>query len=404
MSLFAVCSEPPRRLGLQTARRGAVAKGRVLLAVCPGVDRTLGPAETSATRAKMIEQPRAIPRKGVRGNRATERAGVRAVTAVFEDANMLVQPIDGSVDIGKDLYVDITENDEVTGELIAVQVKAGESYRAGDHYAIPCARGDCELWRSSTVPIFGIVHDASRGSYWTNLSAWARSNAAAHAGAAPVSNRRRFESRTLAAFVAEAREYLRASGPPSLIALADDDPVIQRSAVYDAFALGRHDARALLLLRSSLRYLTDPTPLRFAIHVLALCIGHGDTFYTPRNWIDPAVASRARCEFTWSYDELCQLLSAADAEEYERGGLGQDVAVLVGAGWAPDVTWQLEDVVKRADISAAWPALMMLVTSAAEDGLELFDHLVPRSPALRTDPAAQELRHVLAEHGSVTMW
>lgn len=153
-----------------------------------------------------------------------------------------------------------------------------------------------------------------------------------------------------------------------------------------------------------MRYLTDPAPLRFAIHVLALCIGHGDTLYTPRNWIDPTVAGKVRCEFEWSYDELCQLLSAADPEEYTRGGLGQDIAVLVGAGWAPDVTSQLEDVAKRADISASWPALMMLITAAAEDGLSEFDRLVPQSPALRADPTAKELRHVLVEHGSATMW
>jgi Domain of unknown function (DUF4365) len=324
--------------------------------------------------------------------------------AVFEDANMLVQPIDGSVDIGKDMYVDVTEGDEATGELIALQVKAGESYRKGDHYMIPCKPSDTALWKASTVPIFGIVHDPPRGLYWTNLTAWARSNTNPSARFSPVTNRCRLETRTLRDFIAEAREFLRASGPPSLLGLADEDPVIQRGAVYDAFALGRHEARALLLLRASLRYLHDPGPLGFAIHVLALCIGHGDTFYTARTWIDPAVAARVRREFSWSYDEVCQLLSAAEPDEYCRGGLGQDVAVLVGSGWAPDVEHQLERVVRKADLSAALPALMMLVADAYEDGLAVFDRLVSSSRALRTDPTARELRSVLVEHGYVTMW
>jgi len=113
--------------------------------------------------------------------------------------------------------------------------------------------------------------------------------------------------------VAEARAFLQASGPPSLVGLADDVASIQRAAVYDAFAPGRHDARALSMLRASLRYLRDPTPPRFAIHVLALCIGHGDTLYTSRTWIAPTVASRVRREFSWSYDELCPRASISGA-------------------------------------------------------------------------------------------
>jgi hypothetical protein len=71
------------------------------------------------------------PGKRVRANRPTERAGIRATAAVFEDANSLVQPVDGANDIGKDLYVDLTAENRVTGELIAVQVKSGTSYQGG---------------------------------------------------------------------------------------------------------------------------------------------------------------------------------------------------------------------------------------------------------------------------------
>jgi hypothetical protein len=220
----------------------------------------------------------------------------------------------------------------------------------------------------------------------------------------PVQGIYSLEARTLPAFIAEAREFLAASGPPSLIGLADADPSVQQGAVYDAFALGRVDARPLLLLRASLRYLHDPRPLRLAIHLLALCIGHGDTFYTPQNWIDRSVAGRVASEFLWTYDELCQLLSAAESDEYERGRLGQDVAVLVGAGWAPDVEAQLREVAIRAHWEAAWPALMMLVADAYADGLEVFDDLVPRSRSLRGQPAVQELRTVLAGHGYVALW
>jgi len=255
-----------------------------------------------------VSTPREVRRYGkrVRPNRPTERAAVRAVTGLFEDANMLVQPVDVANDIGKDLYVDLTEGNRATGEVIALQVKGGISYRRGTDYAIPCRRDDIALWAESTVPIFGFVHDPETGRLlWTNLTAWARAaTTSVPVREAPVSGVWNLDRRTLPHFVSEARDFLRASGPPVLVGLADEDPAIQRSAIYDAFALGRRDARPLLLVQASLRYMEDPSVLRLAIHALCLCVGHGDIYWTPRNWIDPVVRSKVRKEMNWNYEDL----------------------------------------------------------------------------------------------------
>ena len=222
----------------------------------------------------------AAPRKQVRLNRQPELAAVRAVRGVFEDGGHVVQPVDGSNDIGKDAYVDLVDGTDVSGEMIALQIKGGASYRRGQAYAIPCSPANRELWRTSSVPMFGIVHDPETDKlYWTNLTAWARSLPdGSGPGAAPVNGFWILEARTLTAFVTEARTFLRAAGPPVLLDLASDDPHRQRTAVYDAFALARHDARPLLLLRAALRYLKDRRALAPAIHFLALTIGHGDIF------------------------------------------------------------------------------------------------------------------------------
>lgn len=347
------------------------------------------------------------PGKRVRTNRPIERAAVRAVTAVFEDANMLVQPVDGAIDIGKDMYVDVTEESRATGEVIAIQVKGGESYRRRSGCAFSCTADDIALWEASTVPIFAVVHDPVSGEMpWINLTAWAR----ARSGDSPlptmvaVDDVYTLSARTLPQFVAEARDFLQAVGSPALLGLASDDPAIQRAAVYDAFALGRTDARALLLLRSAVRYFSDPRPLRLAIQILALCAGHGDIFWRTRNWLPSEIRRRVAAEMTWSYEELCKLLAAADHEEYSRGGLGQDIAAIVGAGWAPDVEHQLADVARRAPFDAAWPALMLLVTHAGEAGLDVFDNVVSQSSSLAGQAVVAELRTVLVQYGYATMW
>jgi Domain of unknown function (DUF4365) len=346
----------------------------------------------------------ARPGKRIRPNRPVERAGIRAVTAIFEDANMLVQHVDGSLDVGKDLYVDLTENDRATGELVALQVKAGRSYRRAKGFAIPASPDDIALWAASTVPVFGIVHDPDANRlHWTNLTAWARGQPPAIHKEAFVESTWALDERTLPQFIAEVRQFTLAAGPPALIGLADSDPDVQLAAVSDAFALGRRDARALLMLRASLRYLSD-RPLRYAIHVLTLCVGHGDVFWHAGNWIDESIRAAVRPELSWTDDELVLLLSAPEPDEYGRGGLGQDVAALVDHSWAPDVNHALERIVMNAGHDAAWPALMLLVSDAGEEGLVLFDRLVPSSPALRNEEHVAELRRVLVDYGYTYLW
>jgi hypothetical protein len=288
---------------------------------------------------------------------------------------------------------------------VAIQVKSGTSYKRHGGYAITATAADVVLWAASTVPVFGLVHDPSEGRIcWTNLTAWARTQRIGSGGTAVVSSIWSLSAQTLPQFVREARDFMSATGPPALVGLADRNPDVQLAAVFDAFALGRRDARALLLLRASLRYLRDRQPLRAAIHVLALCVGHGDIFWHAGNWIDDSIRAQVRSELTWSYDELVQLLSAADAEEYARGGRGEDIAAVIGNATGPDAPSRLEDVAIHAPHEAAWPALMLLVSDAAEDGLALFNRLVPQSSTLRSEPHVVELGVVLSEFGYAWLW
>lgn len=98
------------------------------------------------------------PRKQVRPNKVIETGALTAVRSIFESAGHIYQSVDGSNDIGKDAYVDIVEGTDVTGDLIALQIKGG-SYKRSSGWAIPCTPADRELWRTSSVPVFGFVYD-----------------------------------------------------------------------------------------------------------------------------------------------------------------------------------------------------------------------------------------------------
>jgi hypothetical protein len=211
------------------------------------------------------------------------------------------------------------------------------------------------------------------------------------------------DARGLPHFINQARSFLRAAGPPALLDLASSDPLRQRSAVYDAFALARHDARPLLLLRAALRYLTDRRALAPAIHMLALTIGHGDVLWTPSNWLPLEVCAAVRSEFRWTPAEAERLITAADGMGWDRGNLGQDVYVLLCAD--PGFRELMEAVWDRtADEDVAHRALLILVDDARDQGLATWKRLINRRPALAAHDFIGELRVLLEESGSFSIW
>jgi hypothetical protein len=346
-----------------------------------------------------------VHRKQVRPTRRTELAAVRAVRGVFEDAGLIYQSVDGSNDIGKDAYVDLVEGTDVTGEMIALQVKGGVSYRRAGSYVIPCPPADRELWRSSSVPVFGVVHDPDNDRlHWTNLTAWARSlPPGSSPSAAPVNAIWTLDGRTLPHFLNQARSFLRAAGPPVLLDLASSDPRRQRAAIFDAFALARHDARPLLLVRAALRFLTDRIALAPAIHMLALTIGHGDIFWTASNWLPEDVCTAVKREFRWTPAEAEQLITAADGMGWGRGDLGQEVYILLYAD--PDFRALMEDVWDRtANDDVAHRALLILIDDAGDQGLATWTRLLDRRPALAAHEFIGDLGLILEESGSFSLW
>lgn len=344
------------------------------------------------------------PGKRVRRSRPVEKAAIRAVTAVFEDANMIVQSIDGANDIGKDLYVDLTDGRRVTGATIALQVKGGLSYRRRDAYVIPFSVDDKELWATSSVPIYGIVFDPESDSlHWTNLTSFARADTSPESGVVRVSKRTLLTPESLPFFVREVSVYLRAIGSVSLLDLAHSDPNRQISAVADVFGLGRNDARPLLLLRDALHRL-EGDALSLAIRVFARVVWHGDLYARPETAIAESVRREVLPALDWSYEEVCRLLAHPNLEEWQRGGLGQDVDAVIGAPSTSGLPALLERAVVEAPREAAWPALCLVVSDAYEEGLGLWERLVPKSRSLAQDPDAWELRDMLVDQGAATLW
>ncbi|MFC1407245.1 MULTISPECIES: DUF4365 domain-containing protein [Streptacidiphilus] len=140
----------------------------------------------------------------------TERAGVNQFRSLLESAGHIVQEIDGGNDYGEDCYLSFTEYGQRTGDIAAVQIKSGVTYRRDTGYAIPC-RDHVNDWSQSRIPVIGVVWDPEiRKLYWVNLTRYLRQELAQgkHPRSVPIDEHAILDQNTIKAVTQEMRRYI----------------------------------------------------------------------------------------------------------------------------------------------------------------------------------------------------
>jgi hypothetical protein len=335
----------------------------------------------------------------------TAKDGVNAVRTFCEHQGCVFQEIAQQNDIGKDAYVDFGERGIVTPLCAALQIKSGTSYRTskGDYF-IP-VDSHADAWRKSTVPVVGVVYDPDDGLIrWIDLTRHLRSNRGLNSGSVPVSRDAILNETSLhGAFRHTLQTY--ASGGFGGLALNLLSPgVMQGAAVYDAWALGRSDAKFLLILRRLISDLQSE-PLRRAIYLLSHAGLHPDIFWTEDNWIPASVAEQVLPTFRWSPEEIVHMISAIDPEDWGRGTLGQCMDVLLYED--PNVVAKLHIAIglllRDPDTTQAVRAATLALAHSKDKRLEL--SLLRRDhQELMNDPWFQEVSLVIEEFGDFSMY
>lgn len=386
------------------------------------------------TMAADNDSPSRPTRKRVGHTKKTERAAVNAARAFLEDHECVVQEVDTGSDYGKDLLVDLTEDLEVTGESIAIQVKGGSSFCRAGKWGIPAKAADLRLWLESSTPIFGFIHDpATDELHWMNLSAYVREEMLAHREFRQIGRKKEKASDVLAghfvqfpknqvltdatweAFRESARGYLTRYVGQSLLGLLDDDPQKQVSAVADCFALGRGDARALLMVRQLVERLYGPA-MRTAAKVLSHCVSHPDIFWHEGNWIPEHIRETVRGSFSWTPQEIFHMIREINTTdvpfEWERGTAGQCLFLILLKDKA--LTSKLPAAVRIActanEVEVAVLILYVYQYQRAIDSAtdkDLLDELLQiraENPELVDDRLMHELIASILDHGWVDIF
>jgi hypothetical protein len=343
----------------------------------------------------------------IRANRPTERAGVNAAQALFESENWIFQPVDQGNDYGKDAYVDASDGQTVTGVCATLQIKSGVSFRRASGYAIPVEGHEC-VWRESPLPVMGIIHDPNTGRlYWCDISGYLRD----HPNESPISIAVSAESvLDKASLNGEFLERIRRNSEQSRLArslldLCSDSTDLQVASILSCFRASMSDQRPLVLVRRLIGSFTGPS-YRAALHMLTLMTPHADIIWTSQNRLPESIRTAVSGTFCWTESELVHMIANLDWEEWQRGGSGEDLYMLLNGD--PEIQSKLRRLLTTAvadrDERVAWTSLYLLIYWAGEKGRDEYEQITIDLPEVRSLSYVGELEAILVDNPNVILF
>lgn len=357
-------------------------------------------------------------RKRLRVGHRSERGGINAVRALLERHELVVDEVDGRSDYGRDLNVDVTRGSQITGGIVGVQVKGGKSFCRKGKWIIPATPTDWYYWRSSTIPVIGMVHDPDTSVIrWINLSHLARSTvqvddfdvAMQSDDVTEVVVTEILDDGSFDRFLNDVESYLAATAESAYLMLVDPDDEVRSRGVFNCWTLGRRDPRPLILLRRLLPSM-EGRSLCDGIVVLAHATPHPDIFWTKNNWIPPVVEQEVQAVLRWSADELATLVHAIEMLDdenmkWERGGLGQSLWSIMVVD--PNLCEKLPDAIRICVHSGHLQAAIRLLVChqyLADDPLCVVEEAMRQYPTLAAEDMTRMLEDWIHKWGRLDVY
>lgn len=298
-------------------------------------------------------------------------------------------------DPGIDGFIQVTgEGGHPTGEVFAVQVKSGASYRRAKGYAVPVEQHR-QSWRHASVPVIAVVYDPdSKQLLWGNateqLLAEPKLTYIKVTFDLPLPDQ---DPVPLLRSIRLSTDF-RGGLPRGLGSIQSREQV---EAAWQCLVLGFQSPYALIALRRVLPPLQPPAA-KEAVVVLSHCTPHPDIFWTSGTLLPNEIRKLVSASMFWSTSEVRFLLGLIDDENgVDRGSFGQDVYMLIFEDpHHVDLLGQV--AVEAADEDptvAGWAAY--LAVAAAEQQAEQWDVLLKRQPAVRDTFVFEHITDLLAK-------
>lgn len=280
--------------------------------------------------------------------------------------------------------------------------KGGDKYKRAKGYAIPLDAEHATIWRDSTLPVAGIVHDPGKNKlFWCNISQFLAGLTDSLPTSIPVLESNELTANSLAQFETDLGAFATAGvAGRVLLRLVEVAESAKGPLLMDCFAFGRSDPRVLVVLRYLLPSLRGDN-LRLAVTILSHVTPHPDIYWHPNNWIPEEVTQIVRPHLQWTEDEIIRLVNDIPWELWQRGCEGQDLYMLLIED--PEIECKMERVALRAieagEEDAAWCALYLVIYWAGKMGANKLTQMVRRTARFTSLDLYSELVVCLHDSG-----
>lgn len=98
------------------------------------------------------------------------KRGVNYVRNIIESSNSIFHEVHQENDFGNDAFIELVDEKDVKGIVVALQIKSGKSFCTKNSCSIPASKSHFEYWSEHSLPVLGIVYDPDEdAAYWTNI-------------------------------------------------------------------------------------------------------------------------------------------------------------------------------------------------------------------------------------------
>jgi hypothetical protein len=337
-------------------------------------------------------------------SQATSREGINFVRALVERHNSTFQEIDPYNDLGNDAYAEFVVDESATGCCVALQIKAGKSYRTpAGGYAFQSNRDHFEYWASHTLPVLAVIFDPETTSAaWVDITALLRSHPQLIANGPYVITAENLLSDAsfdhLRQHCLEYRYLLPGDAIGRALESFSTLEDVERCSdgLRALFAFHRNQWATWYYLISCLSNYAGHPVLPHLVSRLCHIPGHPDIFWHKHNVIDDQVRRTALAFMRNRFDrrDALTLLSVIDEGGIDRGTIGQCIHSLVDIMNDAHLIMESVAIEETHSPRVRHSAVLFAVTAAQSISVDCALGVVARiSSSLRDD---QELGDVLA--------
>src|SRR4051812_24554910 len=105
-------------------------------------------------------------------NKTIGKAGVIYVERIVNEQGSVFRPVHQEDDFGIDGYIELVDSEIASGQIIAVQIKSGDSYLSEDkdHFEVSVDERHLKYWREFMLPVILICYSPSKdAAAWVSV-------------------------------------------------------------------------------------------------------------------------------------------------------------------------------------------------------------------------------------------